>query len=207
MKIKNIIILAVTFLIFQIININAQNILGSVIIPYKTVEIPPNNGTWYLCSQAPTKYVSYSVRIVNNTWPLTEPEFGTEKGGYNVPLLTAPNEGIVAQIVYTSSYKFVPSLSCYMNFVTECDQDAGNYLMKDNEVYCLELINPVSETQRANVTVSFTNSVFESPFTSDNKPGGNSPPGTTHNSATLLEFSFINLFSLLVIHMLVIGIL
>lgn len=92
-----------------------------------------------------------------------------------------------------------------MNFVTECDQDAGNYLMKDNEIYCLELVNPAFETQRANVTVSFTNSVFENSFTSDNKPGGNSR--TTHNSATLLEFSFINLFSLLIIHMLVIGIL
>jgi hypothetical protein len=32
--------------------------MGSVIVPYNTVEIPPNNGTWYLCSQAPTKYVS-----------------------------------------------------------------------------------------------------------------------------------------------------
>lgn len=151
-------------------------------------------------------FLGYSVRVVDNTWPLTEPEFGTKKEGYNVPLLTAPKEGIVAQIVYTSSFKFVPSLSCYMSFVTECDQDAGNYLMKDNEVYCLVLVNPASEAKHANVTISFTNSVFENPFTSDDKPGGNSPPGT-HNSATLLEFSFINLFLLLVIHMLVIEIL
>jgi hypothetical protein len=93
-----------------------------------------------------------------------------------------------------------------MNFVTECDQDAGNSLMKDNEIYCLVLLNPASEAQRANVTVSFNNSVFENPFTSDNKPGGNSPPGI-HNGATLLELGFINLFLLLVIHMLVIEIL
>src|SRR5688572_6634835 len=56
----------------------------------------------------------YSVRVVDDTWPLTEPEFGTKKEGYNVPLLTAPNEGFTAQILYTSSSKFVPSLSCYM---------------------------------------------------------------------------------------------
>ncbi|RIA95231.1 hypothetical protein C1645_499066 [Glomus cerebriforme] len=204
MRIRNT-ILTVIFLIFQIIIIMAQNTdMGSVVIPYNTVEIPPNNGSWYLCSQAATKYVSYSVRVVNDTWPLTDPEFGTKKEGYNVPLLTAPNEGIIAQILYTSSPKFVPSLSCYMNFVTECDQDAGNYLMKDNETYCLDLVNPAPEAQRANVTVSFNQSVFEHPFTSDNKPGGNSALGT-HNNASLLEFSFINSFLSIIIYMLVFG--
>jgi len=68
-----------------------------------------------------------------------------------------------------------------MKFVTMCDQDAGNYLMKDNETYCLVLINPAPEVQRVNVTVSFNSSVFEFPFTSDNKPGGNSASETLYS--------------------------
>ena len=88
-----------------------------------------------------------------------------------------------------------------MNFVTSCDQDAGNYLMKDNETYCLNLVNPAPKIQRVNVTVSFKNSVFEYPFTSDNKPGGNSVP-ITHNSASLLEFSFSSTLLSIIIYML-----
>ncbi|CAI2187497.1 13658_t:CDS:2, partial [Funneliformis geosporum] len=170
------------------LSIAAQNIVGSVIFPYKTVEVPQNNGTWFLCSEEPTKYVSYSVRVVNSAYPLTEPEFGTKKERYNVPLLTAPTEGITAQILYTSYYRFVPTLSCYMNFVTMCDQDVGNYLLKDNEHYCLVLTNPAPGVQRVNVTISFNNSVFENAFTSDNKPGGNSISRTLSRDS-LLEFS------------------
>ncbi|CAG8630351.1 3_t:CDS:2 [Funneliformis mosseae] len=187
MKIQNVILIT-SLLILQIICITSQNIVGSVIFPYNTVEVPQNNGTWFLCSEEPTKYVSYSVRVVDGTLPLTEPEFGTKKEGYNAPLLTAPHEGITAQIRYTSSYRFLPSLSCYMNFVTLCDQDTGNYLMKDNEYYCLVLMNPAPVVQRVNVTVSFNSSVFDSAFTSDNKPGGNSVSRTLSRDS-LLEFS------------------
>ncbi|CAI2171000.1 11412_t:CDS:2 [Funneliformis geosporum] len=184
----NTVILITTLLILQNLSIAAQNIVGSVIFPYKTVEVPQNNGTWFLCSEEPTKYVSYSVRVVNSAYPLTEPEFGTKKERYNVPLLTAPTEGITAQILYTSYYRFVPTLSCYMNFVTMCDQDVGNYLLKDNEHYCLVLTNPAPGVQRVNVTISFNNSVFENAFTSDNKPGGNSISRTLSRDS-LLEFS------------------
>jgi len=85
-----------------------------------------------------------------------------------------------------------------MKFVTMCDQDAGNYLMKDNETYCLVLINPAPEVQRVNVTVSFNSSVFEFPFTSDNKPGGNSASETLYSislsNILLAIFDYILIF-------------
>ncbi|CAG8459864.1 1988_t:CDS:2 [Scutellospora calospora] len=153
---------------------NSNLTIPSLIVPYNTVEVPPNNGTWAICSNNATKYISYSVKVVNGSYPIT-PGYGTTSPGTSSPLPTAPEVGIIARIQYANTFKFIPSLSCYLQFVTECDQDTGNIPIQDNEKYCLDIINSGPKSQIVNITISFTkSSVFGGGgFTSANKPGGN----------------------------------
>ncbi|CAG8707246.1 10842_t:CDS:2, partial [Racocetra persica] len=145
-----------------------------VTVPYNTVDVPPNNGTWTICSNESTRYISYSVKVVDSIFPIT-PGYGKTTPGTSSPLATAPQVGIAARIRYANAQKFIPSLSCYLQFTISCDQDTGNIPVRDNDNYCLDIINPASSSQRVNVTASFTkSSVFEGGgFTSANQPGGN----------------------------------
>ncbi|KAF0424056.1 hypothetical protein F8M41_006641 [Gigaspora margarita] len=155
-------------------NSNSNITVPPLIVPYNTVEVPPNNGTWTICSSNATKDLSYSVKVVNNTYSIT-PNYGNSTSGASSPLVTAPNIGIIARIRYANAFKFIPSLSCYLQFVITCNQDTGNIPIQDYGNYCLDIINPAPNSQIVNVTISFTkSSVFENGgFTSANRPGGN----------------------------------
>ncbi|CAG8463446.1 17184_t:CDS:2 [Cetraspora pellucida] len=158
---------------------NSNFTVPSVIVQYNTVDVPSNNGTWSICS-------SYSVKVVDNSFPIT-PGYGNSTSGFSSPLVTAPVVGIIAQIRYANSLKFIPSLSCYQQFVISCDQDTGNIPIQDNENYCLDIINSTPNSQRVNVTISFTqSSVFEGGgFTSANRPGGNIEPSASTSLANI----------------------
>ncbi|CAG8527986.1 15884_t:CDS:2, partial [Acaulospora colombiana] len=156
---------------------------GPVIYPYNTVLVPPNNGTWQICSQENTNYVSYSLRVVDDSSPIT-PNYGTTNDSQLSPNPTAPTVGVVARIIYSNGLEFVPSLSCYNEIIKECDQDTGKILMEDKDKYCLQIINPGQLSQKVNVTVSFTSTVFkDGGFTSANRPGGNAKPLNNSNSS------------------------
>ncbi|GBC01575.1 hypothetical protein RclHR1_04240005 [Rhizophagus clarus] len=144
--------------------------LGAVKIPYKTAKVPPNNGTWKFCSDTTTKYVSYSVRLVPDSTPIT-PGFGITTVGKS-PSTLGIGKGFVTELVNFSS--FVSSLSCYESIVMSCDQDTGKIPIKTPAKYCLLVTNPFSNSQTINVAFSGTDTVFEKGgFTSPNDSGGN----------------------------------
>ncbi|CAG8454497.1 10538_t:CDS:2 [Acaulospora morrowiae] len=153
-----------------------------VIYPYNTVQVPSNNGTWQICAQGNTTYVSYSIKVVSDSSPLT-PDYGTTNYGQPSPIPSAPTVGVVVRVVYSDGLRFIPSLSCYSDIVTECDQDTGTISIKDSDGYCLQIINPGPLDQKVNVTVSFNSTVFKNKFTSENKPGGNSKHLTDHSDS------------------------
>ncbi|RHZ49957.1 hypothetical protein Glove_508g80 [Diversispora epigaea] len=147
-----------------------------LINPYKTVQVPINNGTWKVCAESLTKYISYSIRVVNGNVPVT-PDFGTTDFGLPTRIPTAPTVKVLARVMYSDGLKYIPSLSCYKEFITKCDQDTGKLLIHEPDLYCLQLINPGPFPQKVNVSVSFISTVFkDGGFTSPNLPGGNEKP-------------------------------
>ncbi|CAG8432789.1 522_t:CDS:2 [Diversispora eburnea] len=147
-----------------------------LISPYKTIQIPINNGTWQICAQNLTKYISYSIRVINENIPVT-PDFGTTNSGLSTRIPTAPTVKVLARVMYSNGLKYISSLSCYKEFITKCDQDTGKLLIHEPDQYCLQLKNPGPYPQKVNVSVSFISTVFkDGGFTSPNIPGGNEKP-------------------------------
>ncbi|CAJ0768335.1 2497_t:CDS:2, partial [Entrophospora sp. SA101] len=151
-------------------------------IPYNTVQISPNNGTWTLCSEQATKYVSYSLRVVNDSFPIT-PNYGISRPGQEQPLLLTSKVGVISLVVYSSNTKFISSLSCYRDYVMKCDQNTGAIPIKDSDNYCLVIWNSSVDLQYVNVSLSFNESVFNNNFTSPNKQGGNNVPIDDNNNS------------------------
>ncbi|PKY46794.1 hypothetical protein RhiirA4_461763 [Rhizophagus irregularis] len=163
--------------------------LGAVTVPYKAAKVPPNNGTWKFCSDTSTKYVSYSVRIVPDSTPIT-PGFGIATPG-KVQSTLGVGKGISAQLESPSGFSFIDSLSCHEKIVTVCDQDTGNIPIGTAAKYCLSVTNPFSNPQTINVAFSGSDTVFEKGgFTSPNKSGGNNKP---FSSASIIKIYDLNI--------------
>ncbi|CAG8638190.1 10797_t:CDS:2, partial [Acaulospora morrowiae] len=157
--------------------------LGPVIVPYRTVIVPPNNGTWVICSDVNTDYVSYSVRVTSDRSISLDKSCGQSYLG--LPSSTFKNiRGVTAAVIshsdvnlFTShklDFTFVPSLSCIYSVVLTCDQDTGNIFIDQPDKYCLGVTNPTGIEQKVKVAVDFKNTVFsKGGFTSPNQPGGN----------------------------------
>ncbi|RIA88458.1 hypothetical protein C1645_826317 [Glomus cerebriforme] len=171
------------FLSLSVISVFSQEqpvSLGAVTLPYKTAVVPPNNGTWQICSSSITIYVSYSVRVVPDSTPITL-GFGTSTPG-NFTSNLGIGKGIVTDLEDSADTINIPSLSCLDQIVLACDQDTGNIPIESYKVYCLVVSNPFTNAQTINVAFSGTDTVFEKGgFTSPNKSGGNTE---TFNNAT-----------------------
>ncbi|RIA93028.1 hypothetical protein C1645_735899 [Glomus cerebriforme] len=159
-------------------------------------EAPAYNGSWYLCSTINTDYISFSVRVLDDqTTPITEGFGQTIQGGPPVQLPKFRPALNIFQLTYndllnftdttTKSFAYIPSLSCYEKPVQSCDQDVGTLPLEFKESQCLLAVNPIAVPVRFNVSLSFTNSVFNQTFTSPNVPGGTS---ATPNFATNYKF-------------------
>nr|CAG8636030.1 4251_t:CDS:2 [Entrophospora candida] len=165
-------------------------------IPYNTVQISPNNGTWTLCSEQATKYVSYSLRVVNDSFPIT-PNYGISRPGQEQPLLLTSKVGVISLVAYSSNTKFISSLSCYRDYVMKCDQNTGAIPIKDSDNYCLVIWNSSVDLQYVNVSLSFNESVFNNNFTSPNKQGGNNVPIDDNNNSLSINIRLINIYYLI----------
>ncbi|RGB22956.1 hypothetical protein C1646_775230 [Rhizophagus diaphanus] len=173
--------------------------LGAVTVPYRTAKVPPNNGTWKFCSDTTTKYVSYSVRIVPDSTPIT-PGFGIATPG-KAPSTLGVGKGIVAELENSSGSRFISSLSCHEKIVTVCDQDTGNIPISTAAIYCLSVTNPFSNPQTINVAFSDSDTVFEKGgFTSPNKSGGNNKP---FSSASIISSNIYLMFTCLILYFLI----
>jgi hypothetical protein len=84
---------------------------------------------------------------------------------------------------------YVPSLSCYEKPVQVCNQDVGDDPLSFEDIQCVLAQNPTANPVRFNISVSFTKSVFENPFTSPGVPGG-----TAASSDSIKIYGFNDLF-------------
>ncbi|GBC27594.2 hypothetical protein GLOIN_2v1560922 [Rhizophagus irregularis DAOM 181602=DAOM 197198] len=92
----------IALIITVLLAFQVNGIYGDSDIYMGIAEVPPYNGSWYLCSSFNTDYMSFSVKVLDDqTTPVTE----------GLPGKTS------------NSFTYIPSLSCYEKPVQACDQD------------------------------------------------------------------------------------
>ncbi|CAG8709566.1 1515_t:CDS:2, partial [Acaulospora morrowiae] len=168
------------FLVIQTVNVYATDIYNG------TASIPPNGGEWYACSDFPTTYISFSVSVSNTSLNVTPNFIGTTVPGKNSNTstpkylpgvlayqMTKDNIKIFTDHNTSSTFNYIPSLSCYEKPVQSCDQDVGDLPLSDNVLQCLALENPTGKTVYFHILLSFNKTVFQNnTFTSPDVPGG-----------------------------------
>ncbi|CAG8745264.1 4424_t:CDS:2, partial [Funneliformis mosseae] len=154
------------FLIAVFVAFQAVGIYGGGNIYTGVAEVPPFNGSWYLCSSINTDYISFSMRVLEDqTTPVTEGFPGKTLVGrppkplpkYRPALLAfqLSYEGVVEYSNTTnevSKFEYIPSLSCYEKPVQQCDQDVGDLPLEFKESQCLLLENPTGIPVRFNLS-------------------------------------------------------
>ncbi|CAG8582493.1 7277_t:CDS:2 [Acaulospora morrowiae] len=172
------------FLVIQTVNVYATDIFNG------TASIPPNGGEWYACSEFPTTYISFSIRVSNTSLNVTPNFIGTTVPGKNSSTSTPKYlPGVLAYQMTkdnvksftdhdnSSNFNYIPSLSCYEKPVQSCDQDVGDLPLSDNVLQCLAMENPTGQTVYFHVLLSFNMTVFpNNSFTSPDVPGGHESP-------------------------------
>jgi hypothetical protein len=113
------------------------------------------------------------MRIADPESPVTE-DFGntyTFSGNLKTPFTGKVGKGFFIEIQSTQNN--VPGLACGIfgkQVSYGCDRDVGNGYISHKRNWCLFIINPFANMQKADVAVSFTESVFKVPFSSPNPP-------------------------------------
>ncbi|CAB4445120.1 unnamed protein product [Rhizophagus irregularis] len=176
----------IALIITVLLAFQVNGIYGDSDIYMGIAEVPPYNGSWYLCSSFNTDYMSFSVKVLDDqTTPVTEGLPGKAvPGDPPMPLPKFRPALNVFQLTYNAlmtyigktsdSFTYIPSLSCYEKPVQACDQDVGDLPLEFKESQCLLLTNPTATPVRFNASVSFIKSVFNQTFTSPEIPGGTS---------------------------------
>ncbi|CAG8502735.1 5913_t:CDS:2 [Paraglomus occultum] len=159
--------------------------------------VPGAFGVWSVCSNSPTKNISYALVVIDNppAGLTPKPGFGnTVKGANPEPKTSAQYSNVVLTFQMTQkdlntllgndqkpNYQIVPSLSCQPNPVKKCNRDTGSNLLNTQVIQCLAVINPTLNDVYMNLSISFTTSVFgPKAFTS---PDVNSTTTTTPSSS------------------------
>ncbi|CAG8772715.1 9206_t:CDS:2, partial [Funneliformis caledonium] len=158
----------------------AVGIYGGGNIYTGVAEVPPFNGSWYLCSSINIDYIS---KFFNESFRRSNDSSNGRIPGKTLvgrppkslpkykPALLAFQLSYEDVVEYSNitnevtKFDYIPSLSCYVKPVQQCDQDVGDLPLEFKESQCLLLENPTGIPVRFNLSVSFTETVFVQEFT------------------------------------------